>query len=335
MKVLFNHSLPFALAHGGMQTHIQQTQAALQSIGLEVEPLRWWDDAQTGHLIHYFGIAPLEHIQFAQAKSIPVVMTNLLAVTCNRSDFRLRMQGWLVRAMLKLPFGEGSKRQLAWHSFGACAHNIVGLEAERRVLELVYAVPPERVSAVPLGLSEVFLKAQPGNRSGDYLVTVGTLREQKNCIPLARLAHRAQVPVLFVGKPYSENDPYWSEFLKFVDGKWVRHQPHVADPAALIALLQRARGSVVMSQYENWCLVAHEAAACGLPLLLPPLKWARERFGDQACYFTGNLNRDAAVLREFYERCPSLPAPRIQLYSWTEVAARLKTVYERVLSTFR
>jgi len=106
----------------------------------------------------------------------------------------------------------------------------------------------------------------------------------------------------------------------------------VADLPAMVALLQQARGAVVMSQHENWCLVAHEAVACGLPVLLPAQKWSHERFGSQAHYFTGDLNRDAAVLREFYERCPALPAPRIQLYSWTEVARRLKTVYERVLS---
>jgi hypothetical protein len=87
----------------------------------------------------------------------------------------------------------------------------------------------------------------------------------------------------------------------------------------LIALLQQACGAVVMSQYENWCLVAHEAAVGGLPLLLPPLKWARERFGTQAHYFTGNLNRDVAVLREFYEHCPSFPAPHVRLYRWLEV----------------
>lgn len=335
MKILFNCNLPFALAHGGMQTQVEQTQAGLRSIGLEVEPIRWWDDAQRGDLIHYFGVAPLDHIHHAQAKGIPVVMTNLFTSTCNRADSRLRLQGWLVQTMLRQPFGEGIKNQLAWRSFITCAHNLVGLEAERRVLELVYALPADRTSVVPLGLPEIFLKAQAGNRSGDHLISPGTITERKNSIPLARLAHQARVPVLFVGKPYSENDRYWLEFLKLVDGKWVRHQSHVADPAAMIALLQQARGAVVMSQYENWCLVAHEAAACGLPVLLPSQKWSHERFGDRAHYFTGNLNRDAAVLRDFHERCPSLPAPGIRLHSWTEVAASLKTVYERVMSTSR
>ena len=163
-------------------------------------------------------------------------------------------------------------------------------------------------------------------------MVVGTITERKSSVALARLVRQAQVPVLFVGKPYSEKDPYWVEFLKLVDGKSVRYQSHVADLPAMVALLQQARGAVVMSQHENWCLVAHEAVACGLPVLLPAQKWSHERFGSQAHYFTGDLNRDAAVLREFYERCPALPAPRIQLYSWTEVARRLKTVYERVLS---
>ena len=86
MKILLNCPLPFALAHGGMQIQIEQTQAALLARGLEVEPLRWWDDRQRGDLIHYFGVAPLDHIRHAQDKGIPLVMTNLFTAACNRTD---------------------------------------------------------------------------------------------------------------------------------------------------------------------------------------------------------------------------------------------------------
>ena len=68
MKILFNCPLPFALAHGGMQTQIEQTQAALIALGLEVEPLRWWDATQSGDLIHYFGRMPAEHIKLCAAE---------------------------------------------------------------------------------------------------------------------------------------------------------------------------------------------------------------------------------------------------------------------------
>ncbi len=333
MKILFNCPLPFALAHGGMQIQIEQIQSALIALGLEVEPLRWWDAGQRGDLIHHFGVAPVEHIRQFQSKGIPLVMTTLFSAPCNRSAARLRRQGWMVRTILRLPFGEGIKQQLTWRSFGLCAANVVGLEAERRVLELVYGIPREKTHVVPLGLSPVFLEAGKGRRNGDYLICVGTITRVKNPVALARLARAAQVPILFVGKPYAETDPYWQEFKGLVDDRWVRHQPHLADPATMVALLQSARGAVVMSDFENWCLAAHEAAACGVPVLLPDLNWSRERFGNQAHYFdrVGFTPRNVEILKNFYTAAPTLPAPAIQLFSWADTAAALKKVYERVL----
>lgn len=337
MKILFYSPLPFALAHGGAQIQIEQTLAALMAAGVEAEPVRWWDDRQRGDLIHYFGVAPLTHIEHARDKGIPIVMNHLFTAACNRSAAQLRRQGWLVRTILRLPFGEGIKSQLAWRSFGRCATNVVGLAAERRVLELVYGVPRERVDLVPLGLDQTFLEARPGKRDGDFLLCAGTITQRKNSVALARLARAAQVPILFVGKPYAETEPYWQEFRGLVDGRWVRHQPHVAGSAAMVALLQSARGAVVLSDHENWCLTAHEAAACGVPVLLPDQNWSRERFGNQAHYFEriGFSSRNVEILRQFYAATPNLPAPAIQLFSWAEVAVRLKAIYERVLKTAR
>ena len=334
MKVLLNCLTPFSLAHGGAQIQIEQTQAALNAIGVEAEPLRWWDDRQRGDVIHFFGAAPLDHIELARAKGIPLVMTNLFTVACNRPDARLRRQGWLVRGILGLPFGEGIKQQLAWRSFGLCAANVVGLEAERRVLELVYGIPREKVAVVPLGLDRIFLEAGPGRRDGDYLLCAGSITRRKNSVALARLARAAQVPLLFVGKPYAESEAYWREFRALVDGRWVRHQTHVEGPAAMVARLQSARGAVVLSDYENWCLTAHEAAACGLPVLLPDQPWSRERFGPQAQYFDtiGFSPRNVEILKAFYAAAPGLPAPAITLFSWADAARGLKAVYERVLN---
>jgi glycosyltransferase involved in cell wall biosynthesis len=332
MKILFNHDLPFLLARGGIQTQIEQTKAALERLGIEVEWLRWWDDGQRGDVIHFFGATPTIHLRFARAKGIPLVMTVLFTETCNRSAARLRRQGFAVRILLALPFGEGVKEQLSWRSFLLADSNVVGLEVERRVLDLVYHVPRERTAIVPLGLSASFLQAGAGLRSEPHLICVGTITERKNCVPLAQLARRAEVPVLFVGSPYAESDPYWKEFSGLIDGRCVRHHPHVADEAQLIALLQAARGAVVMSRYENWCLAAHEAAACGLPLLVPDLPWSRECFGDEVRYFKGNLAADVQILRRFHADCPQLRAPANKLVSWEEVAVRLRDVYARVLA---
>ena len=64
MKILIDHPFPFFLAHGGQQIQIEETKRALESIGVGVDWLRWWDQSQSADIIHYFGV------RFARARSI-------------------------------------------------------------------------------------------------------------------------------------------------------------------------------------------------------------------------------------------------------------------------
>lgn len=337
MKILFDHPNPFLLAHGGFQIQIEQTKAALEQIGVNVDFLRWWDGGQRGDLIHFFGTASNGYLQQARAINLPVVMTTLFTETCNRSEAQLKRQGRMVQSLLKLPAAEGIKQQLTWRTFQTCALNVVGLAAERAVLETVYRVPRERTAIIPLGLSDLYLRAGGGDRAAAHLICTGTITQRKNCVELAEMARAAQTPILFVGKPYHPSDPYWLRFQKLIDDRFVKHHPHVATEAEMIPLLQSARGFVLMSNFENWCLSAHEAAACGLPLLVQDQKWSRERFGGNAHYFStiGNTPANVATLRDFYATAPSLPAPAITLSSWVEAARQLRDAYARVLSTSR
>lgn len=337
MKILIHCNQPFMLAHGGLQNQIVQTKQALERIGVEAEFLRWWDGDQHGDLIHHFGSAQNAFLLKARIGKLPVVMTSLFSETCNRSGARLALQGWLTRALLAIPIGEGIKQQLAWRTYGTCTHNIVGLEAERRVLQNVYRVPADKVSVVPLGLSRFYLQAGCGRRNEPHLICVGTIRQIKCCIELATMARTARSPILFVGKPYQDSDPYWSRFKTLVDDQWVKYQPHVNSETEMIRLYHSARGFVLMSDYENWSLVAHEAVACGLPLLIQDQNWSRERFGNQIRYFKGlgATAQNTEILSQFYADAPSLSAPQIKLYSWDDVALVLKRIYERVSSSSR
>ena len=56
--ILFDHSEPALLAHGGMLIQIRQTKAALEALGCQVEYLRWWDETQRANILHYFGRLP-------------------------------------------------------------------------------------------------------------------------------------------------------------------------------------------------------------------------------------------------------------------------------------
>ncbi len=332
MKVLFDHPWPFSLAHGGFQVQIEQSKAGLERRGIEVEYLRWWDDRQSGDLIHYFGPPSPNYLAMAKTKGLPVAVTHLFTATCNRSLSQLKVQGLVTRTLLRLPGWGMIKNQLNWQGFQRADRLIVGLRAERQVLEIVFGISPEKVSLVPLGLHDDFLKAGAGSRSEPYLVTTGTITERKRSVELARMAIEARVPILFIGKPYSLNDPYWKQFSALIDGRFVLHRDHVAGREEMISLLQAARGFVIFSLYENWCLSAHEAAACGLPVLLPDQPWSRECFGTAASYLDARGGSDnPARLSAFYQACPQLPAPGIKLYSWDEVAGQLEAAYQLLI----
>ena len=335
MKILLDHPQPFQFAHGGVQTQIQNTKVGLEEHGIEVEFLRWWDDAQTGDLIHYFTVAPNGYLDLANNARRPVVMTTLFSETCNRSELKLKLQGKITRFILRNPFFESIKRQLTWRAYNSCACNIVGLKIEQQVLQTVYNVPQDKIAIVPLGLSETFLQAGHGERKSQHLICTGTINKVKQSVELACMAHAAGVPILFVGKPYHPENSYWQKFKQQVDDKVVKYKLHVDKEGELVDLLKNSKGFVLFSKYENWCLAAHEAAACGLPLLLPDKKWARERFGDQANYFTGDLQRDIGVLQRFYACSEKAKAPDVKLWSWKEAVRPLIEVYERVLNSSR
>ena len=334
MKIIFESPTPVMLAHGGAHIQIEQTRAGLEAIGVQVEYLRWWDKDQTGDLIHYFGTPSNAFIETARAAGKPVVMTNLFTESCNRPDRRLELQGKIIQVAVKLPIIRQVKEQLNWLVYANATHNVVGLKCEKAVLEKSFQVPAGKISLVPLGLSENFLKAGPGKREAEHLICTGTITQRKNSVELAQLARAAGTPMLFLGKPYHANDPYWRRFQELVDGRIVKYAPHVESELEMAGQLQSARGFVLMSRFENWCLSAHEAIACGLPLLVQDQRWSRECFGGEPRYFgsIGFNPENVATLKKFYDEAPRLGPPKIKLYRWTEVAEALKKVYEKVLA---
>jgi glycosyltransferase involved in cell wall biosynthesis len=336
MKVILDHLIPFSLAHGGVQIQIEQTKVALERARIEVEFGRWWDTSQQGDIIHYFGSIPNNYLHLARQRRIPVVLTNFFSETCNRSDFYLQVQGLITRGLLALPGWGSIKTQLHWQTYGNAARIIVGTEAERRVVQTVYGVHKSKISVVPLGLDKTYLTKGSIRQAGNHLISVGTIRDVKRSIELAEVARKAEVPILFIGNPYAIHDPYWQRFQGLIDDKFVLHRNHVSNASELKSLLLSARGFVLYSHYENWSLAAHEAAACGLPVLLPKQKWSLERFGTEASYFSGGaIGQSAEELKVFYDGASTAPAPRIKLYSWAEVAEQLKKIYDRLLSTSR
>lgn len=333
MKILFDHPNPFRLAHGGFQIQIEQTQQALAAIGVEVEPLRWWDARQNGDIIHFFGRMPAAQIRLAQGKGIKVVMGELLTATGSRSAGQLWLQKTVSRAAKRAlpPYFTAAFNWDSYRLADAC----VALTAwEAQLMQELFGAPAERVRVIPNGVEEVFF-ASPAMPRGEWLVCTATITARKRVLELARAAVQAQTPFWIVGQAYDDMDSYAQEFfaLARLHSRFIRFDGPVTDRHQLAQCYRSARGFVLLSAMESLSLSALEAAACECPLLLSDLPWAHSVFGKGATYCPlASTRATAAVLRRFYDQSPSATLADKPL-TWNQVAEQLKSLYEQVLST--
>jgi glycosyltransferase involved in cell wall biosynthesis len=332
MKILFDHQLPFLLAHGGLQIQIERTKKALEAAGVELEYLRWWDDTQRGDVIHFFGRANPSHIDFAHAKGMKYVMSELLTGQGSRTRTQLRAQS-LVELALRAVVPATFLANFRWDSYHKADVCIVLTEWEAEVTRLLFALPPDRLHVVPNGVEPEFFTT-PENliKRGDELVCTATITERKRVLELAEAAVAARVPVRILGNPYGKDDPYYLRFLALAErhSDFVRYAGPVNDRAELARIYQSARGFVLLSTMESLSLSALEAAASGCPLFLSDLPWARSTFGHNATYCPiGKTVSTAAALRRFNEEAPTLPTPAMPC-RWGDVANQLVRIYQKL-----
>jgi glycosyltransferase involved in cell wall biosynthesis len=332
VKILVNCTLPFALAHGGQAIQIQKTIAALTAIGVDAEPLRWWDEQQTGDLIHYFGLMPVEQIQFAQRKRMKVIIANLLTEQGSQTPWQRgvrRAFRWTVESFAPTVVS----RAFGWENYRVADALIALTPWEKHLMSFKFGAVPEKIFVVPNGVEEIFLTAPPAARN-EWLVCTATITERKRVLELAQAAVIAQTPVWIIGSAYAAGDAYAQQFFDLAKQhpQFIRYAGGIQDRAKLAEIYRAARGFVLLSTMESLSLSALEAAACGCPLLLTDLPWARSVFAAAASYCPlAGAAATAVVLKNFYAAAPALPPPPLPA-TWRDVALQLKSVYEKVLN---
>jgi len=214
MRVLLNCHVPFALAHGGAQIQIEQTWRALERAGVEVEPLRWWDDKQTGDILHHFGRLPTPTLQLAREKGMKVVLFDLLTEHGSRSRGRHLFHKTMIRVLRRV-LPRSFTLSFNWDSYRLTDACVALTPVEGELMKELFGAPAERVHVVPNGVEDVFLESRAAER-GKWLVCTATITQRKRVVELADAAAVAQTPLWIVGKPYSETDPYATRFHEVV-----------------------------------------------------------------------------------------------------------------------
>jgi glycosyltransferase involved in cell wall biosynthesis len=334
MKVLFSHHLPFYLAHGGLQTQIEELARELAALGVEVEMERWWDARQRGEIIQYFGRPPsVLPLRLARQKGFKTVMFENLDQTASRPQRALWCQRTITRLAQRA--APGMVLRMAWEAYRELDALIYATELEWRVAQYLFNAPAERGHVIGHGLrAEALEQLRRPAPAGDHLISIATIAPRKNTVLLARAARAAQVPVVFLGKPYAAQDPYFQEFKSLVDGRYVRYPGFVSEEEKY-ALIRGARGFALLSQFESGCIAVYEAAAAGLPLLLTDLPWAAKVY-EQVPRARFVAPRDessvAAALARFHREASRATEPTFPVGTWREVARRYLAVYEKVLA---
>lgn len=334
MRVLFSHGLPFFLAHGGTQTFAESLMRELPALGVEVQPERWWDETQLGDIIHFIG-RPLSiaHIRLAKQKGFRVVLTEFLDQPASRSRLALFVQRLCIRSARRILGGFAAR--LAWDAYREFDAMVYSVPHEWETAKYLFDANPTRGFVIPHGLEPSALAQlrQPADES-DYLISVATITSRKNTHLLAAAAKLARTPVLFVGKPYADDDPYFRRFTTMVDDKYVRYAGFVSDKEKH-AYLRRARGFALLSQFESGCIAIYEAAAAGLPLFLSDLPWAERVYksAKNSRFVTPSTPEHVAKkLVGFYNNAHRLAETTFPLLTWQEVAKRYRAIYEKVLA---
>jgi glycosyltransferase involved in cell wall biosynthesis len=326
MKVLIDHHSPFLLAHGGFQIQIEQTFCALKSLGVDVDWLHWWDDKQRPDVIHFFGKVHAGYLRFARDKGIRTVISELHTGLGSHPGWKRAIQRQVIG--LTKSYLRPLAGRLNWDSYDHADAIIALTPYEAGLMENIFHADHKRMHVVPNGVDDAFLQTASCGRE-DWLLCTATITERKRVNELAKAAIAASLRLKVLGRPYTETDPYFLNFLQIVANSrgLVEWHGEVTDRASLADYYRRARAFVLVSTMESQSLSALEAAACKCPLILTDLPWARTTFGSSAIYLpdTGHIDALAPALCEALVQSATNPPPRI--LSWVEVADRLNGIY--------
>jgi glycosyltransferase involved in cell wall biosynthesis len=331
MKILTYSALPFGLAHGGVSNIADQTTKVLVELGFDVEPMRWWDKEQKGDILFSFCRPSNDMVDFAKKKGMKVVVEQVLTGLVSRPLWKRRLQK-LIKLFLERSAPSMLLEAYGWRAFHAVDMHFVPSPHDARVVNHMFGVSLDKIQVLQYGVDDAFLNVPRPPRS-DYLICTATVTERKRVLEVSQAAIIAKVPLWIVGKTYGSEDSYGEKFTRLIQQSngIVKHVPHIDNREALANALSRARGFVLLSTMETVSQSALEAAACGCPMLLSDLDWARVAFGKNAFYCDVNSSpaRMANSMRNFYEGCPTFHQ-EFQAGSWFENRSRLKEILAEI-----
>lgn len=324
--------IPFGLAFGGRERVATRTLEALRALGVDAQPLDYWDPHPGIDLLHVFGAESgmWEPASLARKLGIPVVVSAILSLGPGMRQQRIwsPVDRWLpMRTSFRY------RRDL----LRLADHVIAATRTEQRAIARVFGVPLDRIRVIPNGIDDVYFDADPGafralSGLGQYVLSVGVINRLKGQREVLKGARSVGLPSVFVGRARDPGDPYVAAFRREVaaadDVRWYES----LEDALLASAFAGADVFALPSRSEGLPLAALEAQAGGARLVLSDLPQHREVFGAGATYCRyGDVGGVTAALRSALANDrPTVITPIA--WSWRSVAVAMQAAYRDAMA---
>lgn len=339
MKVLLHDSTCAFLTPGGKTIHALKLQREISKLGVDIQFARWWDELQADTDIIHFLDPAVHLVRQARARGIKTFYSMIFDSISSLPRFRKFRSVLKYRIFAHLPrriscrfgcwnalpdfdciqFMHRYDRETAFRCFPSYID-------ERKTVLIPHAYDP-----ADMFISD-HLNIADKHFPDKYLVSVANISPRKQTLKLARIAKKAQVPIVFMGGR-NVLDAYYRDFAKEVDNRFV-FDPGYVSKEWRDCIERNAAGFVLLSLGESGCIAVYEAAGYQLPLLLSNLPWAWGYDRSTDISFCDQQNDECAVsqLKDFYARAGQLDHKPFNAMTWAEVARRYVTEYERLLA---
>lgn len=335
MNVLFDIGYPFAWLKGGVNVLILQVKDALESLGVNVQWLRYDEpELKTADVIHYWGGFPPSKMVWDTAKALGMkrVITHLGPAGGENHGAKEYAQKFIRLALIKT-LGEGRLFGCVGIGVSDADAYIFQTEAECNHASFVYGWDPKRCHAMPNGVDDVFFDESIVPEQTNALFYPAYICPRKNQVAVARAAKQQKVPVAFVGVDQGGYPEYFEQFENEIDNKYVIWLGEVQDQRRFAALYRGSLGTFLASEAENLPLVFPQSIACGRPVMSSKLTSVESYFKDRIMYSPrGSEAGFPEALRKFYEFCLSGGTQDVDVFPWSDVGEKMIDIYKNILS---
>lgn len=331
MRVLFVCYPWLGLRTGGLQTQIRETGLALSRLGVDISyfdrNVCSFDDYD---LVHAFSLSPsvLPILQECRESRTPVVVSPVF----NGNAY----PAWATPLLTRMSRTRVLFQDL-WsaRAIALIADRLLALSiSESRLLQRSFGVDPSRIHVVSNGVASQFLEGETWVPPLEpYVVTVGSISQNKNQMALIEACRELNLPLKIVGRADRGSETYLQR-LRERGGADVTFLGQLAPSSPdLVSTLLSASVFVLPSRSEVVPISALEAYALGLPLVitrnsalatvLPPSDGIVYCAPKASALVTGIRSASEARSREW-------PVERSDL-SWMAAARRVLEVYSSVV----